>query len=164
MIALSPPARVGVALLVQLALVGAAVAPQLSARVAGEDYLVRVAPLDPIDPFRGAYVDLDYPDLHVPDGSPPPTLDQGDRGTVFIPLEPDGDVWVMTGYTRTRPAAAPYLTCDDHDHQVSCGIESLFLPQDEARALEAAVASGEAVARVRVDGRGHAALIDVEAR
>ena len=47
----------------QLALVGLAVAPQLSARVAGDPYLVRVAPVDPIDPFRGAYVALDYPDL-----------------------------------------------------------------------------------------------------
>jgi hypothetical protein len=43
-----------------------------------------------------------------------------------------------------------------------CGIESWFLPQDEAIAVERAVASGSAVARVRVDGRGHAALVGVE--
>ena len=52
----------------QLALVGLAVAPQLSARIVGDTYLVRVAPVDPIDPFRGAYVALDYPDLRH-DGS-----------------------------------------------------------------------------------------------
>ena len=49
----------------QAALVGVAVAPQLSARVTGDTYLFRVAPLDPIDPFRGAYVTLDYPDLQT---------------------------------------------------------------------------------------------------
>lgn len=161
---LSIPARVGVAVLVQLALVGAAVAPQLSARVSGEEYRLRVAPVDPIDPFRGAYVDLDYPDLRAPDGSGPTGVDDGERGTVYIPLEQDGDVWVMTRSTRTRPAAAPYLTCADRGWRISCGIESLFLPQDQARELERTVASGEAVARVRIDGRGNAALVGVTAR
>ena len=49
----------------QLALVGVGVAPQLSARATGDTYLVRVAPVDPIDPFRGTYVALDYPDREV---------------------------------------------------------------------------------------------------
>ena len=60
-------AKVTVVALVQLALVGVAVAPRLSARLTGDEYLLRVAPVDPIDPFRGAYVDLDYPDLHLDD-------------------------------------------------------------------------------------------------
>ena len=45
---------VGLVALAQLGFVTAAVAPQLSARLTGEAYLLRVAPLDPIDPFRGA--------------------------------------------------------------------------------------------------------------
>ena len=159
---LSTPARLGLAMLVQLALVGAAVAPQLSARVSGEEYLLRVAPLDPIDPFRGAYVALDYPDLRDADGSRSTGLDDDHRGTLYLPLEREGDVWVLTAATRTRPTTSPYLTCDDRSWLVRCGIESLFLPQDEARALEQAVASGEAVARVRIDGRGHAALLGVD--
>ena len=61
----SRPARVAMVCLIQVALLVAAVFGQLSARVAGEEYLVRVAPLDPIDPFRGAYVALDYPDLDL---------------------------------------------------------------------------------------------------
>ena len=40
----------GIVAVTQLALVGVGVAPQLSARVAGEAYVVRVAPADPIDP------------------------------------------------------------------------------------------------------------------
>ena len=57
--------KVGAVALVQLALVGVAVAPRLSARLTGDEYRLRVAPVDPIDPFRGAYVDLDYPDLQT---------------------------------------------------------------------------------------------------
>src|SRR5690606_23157401 len=51
----------------QLALVAVGVAPQLSARTSGETYRFAVSPVDPIDPFRGAYVDLQYPDLEPPD-------------------------------------------------------------------------------------------------
>ena len=51
------------AVVAQLACVGAAVAPQLSSRLTGEDYRMEVRPIDPIDPFRGAYVTLDYPGL-----------------------------------------------------------------------------------------------------
>ncbi len=57
--------RVAVASLIQLALVPLAVAGPLSARLTGEEYLLEVAPVDPIDPFRGAYVALSYPGLRT---------------------------------------------------------------------------------------------------
>ena len=43
-----------------------------------------------------------------------------------------------------------------------CGIESLFLPQDEAASMQADVGDGSMVAVVKVDGRGNAALVRVE--
>jgi uncharacterized membrane-anchored protein len=152
----------------QLALVGLAVAPQLSARVRGETYLVRVAPVDPIDPFRGAYVALDYPDLRH-DGSQSfvepglGALDDGGSGDVYVTLVEDDGVWVAEDWTRTRPASGPYLACDDRSWQVRCGIESWFLPQDEARQAEDLLRDG-AVAELRVDDRGNAAVVDVRAR
>ena len=149
-------AKVTVVALVQLALVGVAVAPRLSARLTGDEYLLRVAPLDPIDPFRGAYVDLDYPDLDLDRETP------GDEGTVYVTLEQDGDVWVASGYTRERPSGPPYLTCNDRDWRLRCGIESLFLPQDEAASMQADLGDGSMVAVVKVDGRGNAALVRVE--
>ena len=149
-------AKVTVVALVQLALVGVAVAPRLSARLTGDEYLLRVAPVDPIDPFRGAYVDLDYPDLDLDRETP------GDEGTVYVTLVEDGDVWVASGYTRERPSGAPYLTCNDRDWRLRCGIESLFLPQDEAASMQADLGDGSMVAVVKVDGRGNAALVRVE--
>ena len=60
-----------------------------------------------------------------------------------------------------RPGT-PYLTCDDRDWRLRCGIESLFLPQDEAASMQADLGDGSMVAVVKVDGRGNAALVRVE--
>jgi uncharacterized membrane-anchored protein len=155
----SRPARVAAAVVVQLALVAVAVSGQLSARLTGDEYSFRVEPVDPIDPFRGAYVALDYPDL-VPNNENLP----GDRGDVFLPLTEDGEVWAAGTPTRTRPDDGPYLACTDRNYEIRCGIDSWFLPQDDARELEGAIRDGDVVARVRIDGRGNAALVAVEVR
>jgi uncharacterized membrane-anchored protein len=152
------PVRLAVVLLVQLALVGVAMVPQLSARATGDEFLLRVEPYDPIDPFRGAYVDLTYPDLQ------PPGDVASRSGTVYLPLKQEDGVWVSTGPVEQRPDSGPYLACDDHSWRLRCGIESYFLPQDEAAEFEDLVGSGTAVARVRIDSRGHAALVGVESR
>ena len=151
----------------QLLLVGVAVAPQLSARVTGDTYLMRVAPLDPIDPFRGAYVSLDYPDLrHDSSGAPGErglgSLDDGEDGHLYITLVERDGVWGADTWTRERPSEGPYLACDDRSWQIRCGIESWFLPQDEAAATEDLLRDG-AVAEVKVDGRGNAAVVGVRA-
>ena len=151
----------------QLALVGVGVAPQLSARLTGDTYLMTVAPLDPIDPFRGAYVSLDYPDLRHDSSESFGTtglgaLDDGEEGDVYITLVQQGDVWAADRWTRERPQDGPYLACDDRSWQIRCGIESYFLPQDKATATEELLRDG-AVAEVRVDGRGNAAVVDVRA-
>jgi uncharacterized membrane-anchored protein len=151
----------------QLALAGVAVAPQLSARLTGDTYLMRVSPLDPVDPFRGAYVALDYPDLRHDDsrstGEPGMgALDDGEEGAVYITLVEQDGVWVADGWARERPDGGTYLACDDRSWQIRCGIESLFQPQDTARETEALLRDG-AVAEVRIDGRGNAAVVDVRA-
>lgn len=151
------PQRVAVVCAVQALLVGGAVWPQLSARLSGQEVLLAVTPVDPVDPFRGAYVRLGYPALPQPEDRSLP------EGTVFVPLEQagDGELW-EGGRLRTEvPESGPYLRCDSDGWQVRCGIESLFLPQDEALRLERALTEG-AVARVRVDARGNAALLGVE--
>lgn len=151
----------------QLILVAGAVYPQLSARAVGEEIRLRVEPIDPIDPFRGAYVSLGYPDLRLNDAeggeSGLGSMDDGERGTVFVTLAREGDVWVAEDWTRDRPDDGLYLRCNDRDWLIRCGIESWFLPQDEARAMEDAIGDGEVIATVKVDGRGNAALVGVSA-
>lgn len=152
------------ALVAQAGLVGVAVAPQLSARVTGQEYRVRVAPVDPIDPFRGAYVDLSYPGLR--DGASDHAPGMG-TVTVYVPLVrdtaagADPDLW--TGAPQQlEPPAGPYLRCEDEGFRRRCGIESWFVPQDKAAALERDVRDGHAIAVLRVDGRGNAAIVDLQ--
>lgn len=143
----------------QLTMVALAVAPQLSARLSGDTFLMRVAPVDPIDPLRGTYVDLDYPDLRADDA---PVFDDGVNGDLYVTLEQKGDTWLAGRWTRARPGDGPYLACDDRSWQVRCGIESWFLPQDEATRVGRLLRDG-AVAEVRVDGRGNATVVGVRA-
>jgi len=157
----------GVIAVSQLVLVGVGVAPQLSARLAGDTYVVRVAPVDPIDPFRGAYVALDYPDLRHDDPQSfvdqgLGALDDGESGDLYIALVERDGVWTASEWSRERPGDGPYLACDDRSWQIRCGIESWFLPQDEARETEELLRGG-AVAELRIDGRGNAAVVDVRA-
>ena len=88
-----PIAKIAAVAATGLALTAVAVYPQLSARLTGEEIQLRVAPVDPIDPFRGAYVDLRYPDLNRL-GSEERGIDDGESGDVFLTLRKKGDVWV----------------------------------------------------------------------
>lgn len=144
--------------LAQLALVGVGVAPQLSARVTGETYRFAVQPVDPVNPFRGAYVDLDYPDLDLPSGS---SLDAGED--VHLTLTERDGLMVSTGWSTRRPTSGPYLTCTGR-WPVRCGIESWFADQGEARRLEQELMDGGAIAEVRIDARGNAAIVGLEPR
>ncbi|WP_256378021.1 GDYXXLXY domain-containing protein [Phycicoccus sp. HDW14] len=130
----------------------------------GEEVRLRVAAVDPVDPGRGAYVDLSYPDLPGSSGlgdGPSVAAVEGERGTAYVTLTREGAVWVGGPVRRTPPEQGRYLRCDDSGWRLRCGIESLWLPQDEASSVTSAVQAGTAVATVRVDARGHAALVDV---
>lgn len=151
----------------QLVLVGLAVWPQLSARTTGDEVRLRVEPVDPIDPFRGAYVTLGYPDLRRDDSESfeggMGSMEDGEKsGDVFVSLSRKGDTWVASGWSRTRPESGRYLACNDRDWQIRCGIESFFLPQDKALQAEEDIRDGGLVAVVKVDGRGNAAVVDLE--
>lgn len=155
-----------VLVLAQLGLVALGVWPQLSARVVGEEIQLRVRPVDPIDPFRGAYVALNYPDLRTNGARGARgglgSMEDGDEsGSVFITVREEDGVWVAEDWSRIRPEDGTYLRCADRGWQVRCGIESWFLPQEDALALEEAVARGTVMATVKVDGRGNAALVAV---
>ncbi len=145
---------VAAAVLVQLVLVLIAVGPQLSARLTGTEYRLAVGPIDPIDPFRGAYVQLGYPGL--------PIDDSGVEGDVYIPLVRDGatGVWRGTAIQRLRPDRAPFLACHTEGYgPPTCGIESLFLSEERARQVGDELRANRAVAIVRVDSRGNAAMV-----
>lgn len=143
------------ALVAQSAIVGAVAAPRLLVRLTGDEYRLRVRPVDPIDPFRGAYVDLAY------EGFDAPADGDGFDGTVYVALRRDGDAWVGTGVVGERPESGPYVTCESDGWSAECGIESWFLSQERAKEVEVELADG-GIARVRIDGSGRAVLVAVE--
>ncbi len=148
-------AVLAVAVVAQLACVGAAVAPQLSSRLTGEDYRMEVRPIDPIDPFRGAYVTLDYPGLRPLRHAAP------GHGEVFLPLVEEDGLWVATSVTSRRPDSGPYLACEDRGWETDCGIGSWFADQQRATELQRTLADDGGVATIRIDDRGHATVVDV---
>jgi hypothetical protein len=80
---------------------------------------------------------------------------------VYVTLVRDGEVWRAGRTSSTRPDHAPYLACDSDGWRLRCGLESLWLPQDRAAAMQEELRAG-AVAVVKVDSRGHAALVRVD--
>jgi uncharacterized membrane-anchored protein len=156
--------RVATVALVQLALVALAVAPRLSAQLTGDAYRLRVAASDPVDPFRGAYVALGYPDLRLPRADD--ATGRGglpDSGHVYVPLLRDGRVWRGGAWSRTRPQDAPYLTCSSDGWRLRCGIESWFTGQDDARVVGQRLSRAGGTATIKVDGGGHAVLVGLDA-
>ncbi len=145
---------IAAAVLVQVGLIVVGVGPQLSARLTGTEYRFAVGPVDPIDPFRGAYVQLSYPGL--------PMDDSGVEGDAYIPLSRDGasGVWRGTAIQKLRPDRGPFLACHSEGYGTpTCGIESLFLSEEKARQVADDLRANRAVAIVRVDGRGNAAIV-----
>ena len=149
---------------VQLALVAVGVAPQLSARVAGEEYQLLVAAGRPDRPLpRG----LRDPRLPRPAGAGGLATGQHGRRRERRPLRharPRGRGLGVRGVHPHPPEDGPYLACDDRDWAIRCGIESWFVPQDEAAALEQALADDGAIATIKVDSRGNAAIVALEPR
>ncbi len=154
----------------QVLLLGVAAWIPLSVRLTGEEVRLRVEVADRWEPFADAYVDLSYPDLpgeHFPEGEVSEEeverLD-AELGVAFVPLTRDGAVWVGGDVVRSEPADGRFLRCDDSDWRARCGIETAYLASgSENDGVRAALRSGDAVAVVRVDDAGRAALIRVDA-
>lgn len=149
------PVAVAGAVLAQAVLITWAVQPQLSPRLTGREYRLAVAPVDPIDPFRGAYVELSYPDL--PAEVPGP-------GRYYVPLVPDGALWEGAGAVKERPARQPYLACESSGGLLDCGLGSFFVSEERARVLDRDVTGERLAAVIRVDDRGRAAVIRLQPR
>ncbi|MFC4012722.1 GDYXXLXY domain-containing protein [Nonomuraea purpurea] len=154
---LSRPVLVAAALVLQAVLLVVAVGPRLSARVTGTEYRLAVGPVDPIDPLRGAYVRLDYPGL--------PRADDQSPGRVYVPLVRDGRLWKGSTIVRQRPASGPYIACESEGYGwLSCGIDSLFLPQDKAARVQDELAGNRAAAIIKIDANGNAAVLGLAPR
>lgn len=127
----------------------------------GREVVLETTPVDPRDVFRGDYVVLRYEISTVSACC----FDVGD--TVYVSLEPRGDVWQATDVGDTPPAAnaEPYIrgrvTRADRARgrssiEVEYGIESYFVPEGTGREIEQA--RGKLRVVTVVDGWGTAQI------
>jgi uncharacterized membrane-anchored protein len=163
--------RVAAAVVVQALLLGVAVWASLAARFTGDEVLLRVGVADSWELNDDAYVRLDYPDLpgdeHYPEGEVSEEeveAIEDEQGLAFVPLTREGETWVGGEVVREEPSDGLFLRCDDSQWQLRCGIETAYLATgSENDAVRDALRTGDALATVRVDGSGHAALMSVTA-
>lgn len=97
----------------------------------GTEVTLLTRPVDPLDPFRGRYVELDYEISSLGDRPAQP-------GTVlWVELEPRGERWVAYAVHTTEPDTdRPVIRGVVRDGRVEYGIETYYADEDEALRLE----------------------------
>ena len=113
-------------------------------------------PLDPLDPFRGRYVELSYEISRLPDRGTP-------SGTVYVELIRKGDRWVVYRVHSTHPHGdRPVIRGDAGDGFAVYGIETYYADEDEAPRLEGL--QGRLLVDIVLDDGGKARIDGVRVR
>ena len=155
--------NIGLALLIQLALLGYMIWDRVSILTDGREVELKVEPVDPRSLFRGDYVILTYAisSLNTSALEGDDDFSRGDR--IFVELILVGGTWQPVAIFREKPstnstviiaghvdsaypASTPVPTTENDDAQplsgtdlnISYGVESYFVPEGEGRDLEKA--------------------------
>jgi len=154
---------VGLQIVVLLAMIAGRSEPL----VRGQTVLLRVAPINPRDLFRGDYVILSYRFNRIPssgiEGLPRYTYPSKElQGrTVYVSLVPerDGKHWRAERFTAERPAGGTFLRGTiGRGNQIHFGIESYYVQEGTGLKYEQAVRDGRLYAKVAVSPSGQAVL------
>jgi uncharacterized membrane-anchored protein len=153
----SRPRRIAFAVLVaaQLVLPLGMIAANELALATGTKVTLRTAPVDPLDPFRGRYVELDYEISNLTEWSDRP-------GTVvWVELVKQRDHWVVYRAHLTRPETRRTLIRGVvRNGRVEYGIETYYADEDEAPRLQ----GGQLLVDVVLDDDGQARIDEVRVR
>ena len=146
----------------QVVVLSAMMLTPLTTLITGETILLRVAPVDPRDLFRGDYVILSYEFSRVPPQGIPGLQSTDRQGqTVYVTLVPeeDGRHWRASQFSLQKPSSEKFLRGQITRHnQIEFGIESYFVQEGEGVRYERAVRSRKLSAEVALDRNGKAVL------
>jgi uncharacterized membrane-anchored protein len=160
---------VGLQLLVLVVMIGILSTPL----VVGETVLLRAAPVDPRDLFRGDYVTLTYDISRMPveggaellAANPWRRSNTTAEYTVYVSLEPEADGRHYRGVkaSTARPASGKYIrgTCTSDRRRggpLQFGIESFYVPEGTGQDYERAQRDRRLWAEVAVAPWGQPAL------
>ena len=151
----------------QLVILAAIPAKQIQARWTGTLITIKTAPVDPYDFLSGYHVILRYEISRPSDEhwSSFPS-ERKDGMTVYAILQKGADdIWTLRTLTDKRPKELPEdqiaLKGRISHNTIEYGIEHFFIPEEGRDTFEAALRRNQqtALAQIRVDRFGHAALI-----
>ena len=151
----------------QLVVLLVMIAQPLTTLLTGDVILLRVAPVDPRDLFRGDYVTLSY-EINRPasTASDPAAASwrrfEGQQGrTVYVLLEPeaDGKHWRSHGYQFEPPADGKFIRGTIVSGSTfQFGIEQYYVQEGTGAKYEQAVRDRKLSAEVALDHNGRAQL------
>jgi uncharacterized membrane-anchored protein len=151
----------------QLLVLTAMMVQPLTTLATGDTILLRVAPVDPRDLFRGDYVILSY-DISRPtrDGSVAANRSWDPQSqlagkTIYTRLAPDADGkhWHANGYQLEPPTEGKFIrgTAGNFGN-VTYGIEQYFVQEGKGLEYEQAVSERKLLAEIVLDRNGNAQL------
>ena len=131
----------------------------------GTKILLKTAPVDPWDLFRGDYVILNYEITNLNlDAIPADKDEYRNNETIYVTLKKQGKYWNAVSVSSKRPddgslaikGIVRYHFRPDANLQVDYGIHSYYVPQHEGRRIEDA--RGSMDVEISVDKWGNAAV------
>lgn len=141
--------------LAQLAVVAGLAAHAEWTLQTGTRVRLETEPIDPRSLFQGDYVRLGYP---IGRATTPFKREPGE--TLWLTLVPQGEVWAVAAVTRERPAAPAVALRTTAPASptgpLELGLETVFVPEGEGRALEERVPGRKIVVEAVIDGNGAA--------
>jgi uncharacterized membrane-anchored protein len=136
---------------------------------AGEEVMLKVAPVDPRDIFRGDYVILNYEissqnkeRLQLADEGKTAYFMQGK--TVYVMLEKDGKYYKSGDVYVTRPAEGLFIKGEvdfwgmGSNFTIIYGIENFFVPEDQGKIIESGSNMNRVSAKVVINAYGNASI------
>jgi uncharacterized membrane-anchored protein len=131
----------------------------------GDTILLRVAPVDPRDLFRGDYVILTYEinrvGANVPWSSSWEQMRQMEGKLIYVLLEPeaDGKHWRYVSDQFEEPSSGKFIRGTiERNGSVRFGIEQYFVQEGQGHVYEKAVREHKLSAEVALDKNGSAQL------
>lgn len=162
---MSKPVTFVVAIAIQLTLLMGIIGFHFLVVTNGTDVLLRIVPVDPRDPLRGDYENIQYNISSIPEymlqGS---SVQEG--ATVYVVLQKQAQTWEMRRVQLFEPSndelfikgRINYITTVGNAH-VAYGIEQYFIPEGSGQNMT--FQNGNATARVAISKNGYASLRQV---
>jgi uncharacterized membrane-anchored protein len=130
----------------------------------GKEVVLQTVPVDPMDIFRGEYVQLRYTISTLSNIPGIGTIHFGDK--VYVHLEQDGEVWKATEVAKNKNADWEYFIAGKMESgfgdrvsitaSITYGIEAYFVPEGKGMAIQTA---RDIKVRVTIDHSGKAFIL-----